>query len=105
MQTAFHDGGTQIMNDEKRNELTQNMAEHLPVLRKTLNLTQGQLAELVGVSRSTIAYIENKKRMGWNTFLSLLMIFTKNKATDELLTFYSIYTDELNGYIKLRKET
>lgn len=38
--------------------------------------------------------------MTWNTFLSLILIFTKNNETDKLLNVMEIYTDELNDYIK-----
>ena len=47
--------------------------------------SQEELSEKIGVSRSTIAGIENKKRtMSWNMFLSLLLIFIKNEDTDKL---------------------
>ena len=89
------------MNEQQRNALINNMAENLPVLRKKLGMTQNELAGMVGVSRSTLASIEGKKRnMTWNMFLSLLLVFTKNKETDKLLSAMEIYTDEFNEFIK-----
>jgi len=89
------------MNEQQRNALITNMADNLPVLRKKLGITQEELAEMIGVSRSTLASIEGKKRnMTWNMFLSLLMVFTKNKETDKLLNAMDIYTDEFNQFIK-----
>ena len=38
--------------------------------------------------------------MTWNTFLSLILVFTKNKDTDKLLNVMEIYTDDLNDFIK-----
>ena len=77
------------------------MTDNLPTLRKKLNLSQEELSELIGVSRSTIAVIEGRKKvMSWNMFLSLLMVFTKNKETDKLLNVLEIYTDEFNNFIK-----
>ena len=77
------------------------MTDNLPTLRKKLNLSQEDLGSMIGVSRSTVAAIENKKReMSWNTFLSLVLVFTKNKDTDVLLNVLSIYTDEFNDFIK-----
>lgn len=77
------------------------MTDNLPTLRIKLNLSQEDLGGKIGVSRSTVAAIENKKReMSWNTFLSLILIFTKNKDTDVLLNVLGIYTDELNEFIK-----
>ena len=89
------------MDEQQRNALINNMAENLPVLRKKLRMTQDELAGMVGVSRSTLASIEGKKRnMTWNMFLSFLLVFTKNRETDKLLSAMEIYTDEFNEFIK-----
>ena len=89
------------MNTNQKELLIKNMTENLPTLRKRLGISQEELSEKVGVSRSTIAGIENKKRrMSWNMFLSLLLIFIKNEDTDRLLNVMGIYTDELNAFIK-----
>lgn len=89
------------MNTNQKELLIKNMTENLPTLRKRLGISQKELSEKVGVSRSTIAGIENKKRsMSWNMFLSLLLIFIKNEDTDRLLNVMGIYTDELNAFIK-----
>lgn len=94
------------MEERMQSILMNNMAENLPTLRKKLDISQDELALMLGVSRSTITNIEKKKRpMTWNTFLSLILIFTKNKETDKLLTVMEIYTDELNDMIKLRQNT
>lgn len=89
------------MNTNQKELLIKNMTENLPTLRKRLGISQEELSEKVGVSRSTIAGIENKKRsMSWNMLLSLLLIFIKNEDTDRLLNVMGIYTDELNAFIK-----
>lgn len=89
------------MNTNQKELLIKNMTENLPTLRKKLDISQEELSEKIGVSRSTIAGIENKKRtMSWNMFLSLLLIFIKNEDTDKLLNVMGIYTDELNAFIK-----
>lgn len=91
------------MDERLQDTLMSNMADNLPTLRKKLDISQEELAKTIGVSRSTITNIENKKRpMTWNTFLSLVLIFTKNKETDKLLTVMEIYTDELNDLLKYR---
>ncbi len=86
-----------------RGVLIRNMTANLPTLRTALGLTQEELAEKIGVSRGTVIAIETGKReMTWNTFLSLILLFTKNQATDRLLQVLEIYTDDLNAFIKLR---
>lgn len=75
------------------------MTENLPVLRKKLKLSQEGLAKIIGTSRYTVMLIETKKRrMTWNTFLSLLLLFEKNEDTAVLLRVLKIYTDELDDY-------
>ncbi len=92
------------MNNEiNRAELVANMTDNLPMLRTRLGLTQEELANKIGVSRSTIISIETRKReMTWNTFLSLVLVFIKNKDTNKLLNVLDIYTDEFNEFIKER---
>lgn len=94
------------MDEEIKNELIKKMVNNLPLLRKALNLSQEQLAIHIGVSRYTLISIEKKQRkMTWNTFLSLLLIFTKNSETDKLLTHYEIYDDEINNFLKFREKS
>ena len=89
------------MDDRKKDILIANMVDNLPTLRKKLNMTQADLATKIGMGRSSLTAIENKKRpMTWNTFLSLVLIFTKHKESDKLLNVMEIYTDELNEFIK-----
>lgn len=79
-----------------RKEYMLKMADNLPTLRAKLSLTQEALANLIGVSRSTIIMFEKKQRqMTWNTFLSLILVFSKNKDTYILLKALDIYTEEL----------
>ena len=56
------------MNQIEKEKLIDNMTDNLPMLRTRLGMTQEELAEIIGVSRSTVLSIENKKRdMTWNT--------------------------------------
>lgn len=88
-------------NSIDREKLISNMTENLPALRAQLDLTQEELAGIIGVSRSTVLSIENKKRdMTWGTFLSLVLLFTKNEETNKLLNVMEIYTDEFHAFIQ-----
>lgn len=84
-----------------RDQLIDNMTENLPVLRKKLKLSQEGLAKIIGTSRYTIMLIETgKRRMTWNTFLSLILLFDKNKDTAVLLRVLDIYTEQLDAYFR-----
>jgi DNA-binding XRE family transcriptional regulator len=73
------------------------MAENLSLLRSKLELTQAELADLIGVSRQTIATAETGVReMSWSTFLSLCFLFRHNNQTNVLLPVLGIFTPELS---------
>ena len=89
------------MNNEAKLQMKQNMANNLPVLRAKLGITQENLADLMGISRSTLISFEKQQRqMTWNTFLSLVLIFQKNTETNKLLKLFDIYTSELNDILR-----
>ena len=89
------------MASETREILIDKMTENLPVLRKKLKLSQENLAKFIGSSRYTVMLIETKKRrMTWNTFLSLVLLFDKNEETAVLLKALEIYTEDLDKMIK-----
>lgn len=90
------------MTEEARQSYMEIMADNLSVLRAKLNLTQSELADIVGISRYTLIAIEKKQRMmTWNTFLSLLFIFEKNDDSKKLLHVLEIYTSELEDFFVL----
>lgn len=89
------------MTSETRDILIDRMTENLPVLRKKLKLSQDKLAQFIGSSRYTIMQIETKKRrMTWNTFLSLVLLFDKNEETAVILRALDIYTEQLDSMIR-----
>ena len=93
--------GVFTLASDIREILIDKMTENLPVLRKKLKLSQENLAKFIGSSRYTVMLIETKKRrMTWNTFLSLVLLFDKNEETAVLLRALEIYTDELDNMLK-----
>lgn len=89
------------MHTESRELLIDKMTENLPVLRKKLKLSQETLANLIGSSRHTVMLMESgKRRMTWNTFLSLVLLFDKNEDTAMLLKALCIYTNELDDTLR-----
>ncbi len=88
------------MSEQIRERLIGKMTDNLPVLRRKLGLNQDELGQLVGVSRSTLATIETHKHtMSWNLFLSLVLVFSKNKETERLMNALEIGTGELDSLI------
>ena len=84
------------LSEESKSNSIKNMSDNLVALRTMLHLTQAQLAEIMGVTRQTLVLYETGKRvMTWNTFLTLMFIFTQKRETRELLNILNIYTDEM----------
>jgi len=91
---------TQI-TQEIKNVAINNMIDNLPALRAMCHYSQNDLAELIGLSRQTIAMIESRKRaMSWSVFLSLMFVFTQSEETNRLLVPLNIYTNELKDLYK-----
>ena len=82
------------MTKAEKDSVIYQMTKNLPILRMALGLTKDELGNLIGLSRYTIMSIENgKRKMTWNTFLLLILIFIKNDETDRLLgPLNSVYT-------------
>lgn len=75
-----------IVNKNEKEELIQTLTGTLPVLRAAIGISQGEIAEYIGVSRQTYCAFEiGKRQMSWNTFLSLFLFFISNAETNNLL--------------------
>lgn len=76
----------------------EEVAKSMPVMRKMLGLTQKDLAERVGVSRQTIATIENTLSFKkWRTFLAVMFVFYFPEKTREYLANLDIPYAELKA--------
>lgn len=92
------------MTKDEKNALMKTMAENLPILRSKLNLSQEELAILLGVTRQTISSFEsNQRKMTWSVFLALILIFFRNEPTKKLLVALNIYTPTLNDFLNISK--
>ncbi len=94
--------------DSRRNEklaLMETMTKRLPVLRATVGISQGELAEYVGISRQTYCALEQGKRgMSWNVFLALFLFFLSNTETNELLKKERGYIAAVYRFLQYRPE-
>lgn len=93
------------METERKDVLIGKLTANLPVLRTMLYLSQSDFAKLLGMSRQQIVAIENKKRkMTWSTFLAAVLIFKSNEETNQLLSVFGIYTEDLEEFIKKKDD-
>ena len=84
------------LNDNLKETAIENMTKNMVTLRTMLHLSQADLATLIGMGRQTLVAIETRKRkMTWNTFLSLMFVFSQNKETNSLLDIFEIYSPEM----------
>ncbi len=91
------------MQEETKKVLIDQLANNLVVIRAKLGITQAELADIAGISRQTVLALEKKQRqMTWNTFLSLLFIFSMNNESKDLIKMLDIMTDELMEYITIK---
>lgn len=69
-----------------RDNLIEILTDELPVLRAKLGISQEDVSIIVGISRQTYSAIETKKRrMSWNTFLSLILFYGYNEKTASIV--------------------
>lgn len=88
------------MTNINKESLIDILTDELPVLRTRLALSQDDLCNIIGISRQTYSAIENKKRkMTWNTFLSLILVFGFNEKTSAMLETCGVFPDELKSLL------
>ena len=68
------------------------LQDNLSALRARADITQEELANILGISRQTYYAIESKKKqMSWNIFMSMIFFFHELKSTSEMLKELKIY--------------
>lgn len=97
-----------MSQDEKEKFKTayiDKLAENLSMLRAKAGVTQGDVADRIGIARQTYSTIEcGRNKMSWNTFMSLILFFKENSQTKEVIKILGIYTDELENYIRVENQ-
>ena len=72
------------MSNDYKMELIRNLVDNLPVLRAKNGITQETLGEVVGLSRQSIAMIENgTRKLSWTNYLAIVyaLSFDENVKT------------------------
>ena len=84
------------LTDKEQEKYIDALTPLLPDLRAKAKIPQSELAKAIGVSRQTYSSIEGKRRkMTWNTFLSLSLFFDYNNATRQMFRESGAFCKEL----------
>lgn len=93
------------LTKEEKAELCNTLTKHLPKLRKLLNLTQEDLANVSGLSRVTISQVEGGKvHMNWLHLNAILFICNANIKTKEYLYANNILGERFAQFVQLKNE-
>ena len=64
------------LSEEEKYALIEKLTPELPLLRTKAEISQEEIANIIGTSRQTYGAIERKARkMSWNTYLSLVWFY------------------------------
>lgn len=75
-----------LLSDAEKNALIDELTPELQLLRTKADISQEEIANIIGTSRQTYGAIERKsRRMTWNTYLSLIMFYSFNNATHDMI--------------------
>jgi len=90
-----------MLND---NEYIVIMSSNLAMLRAKAAMTQAQLADAIGIPRTTYSAIENKKRkMTFPVFVSLSKYFLSNNETIDIMNLLGLSEDVLSHFFYIEK--
>ena len=93
-----------MIPEVEKEKLIDVLTEELPSLRAKIGFTQDDLCKVVGISRQTYSPIETKKkRMSWNIFLSLLMLFVNDEKTSPIIESIGAFPDILKESLNSSK--
>ena len=75
-----------ILTEEEQNRYISALVDELAPLRAKAGISQGELCNLIGISRQTYSALEGRRRpMTWSNYLSLILFFDNNVDTREML--------------------
>lgn len=94
-----------ILTEQEKENLKIYLSENMQMLRGKLGISQSKLAEIMGISRQTINAVENgRQKMTWNLFISLILFFSHNNDTRELLPVVKIDMEKIEQYLLNNEE-
>ncbi len=84
------------LTDKEKERFITTLTPHLAILRTKAEISQEEIANLIGVSRQTYSSIERKiRKMSWSTYLSLVLFYDHNQKTHQLMRQLSLFPTEL----------
>lgn len=90
----------------EQKELVERLTKILRPLRKKLGLTQGEVADIVGMARNTYNEVELKQReLTWRYFLALLLFYNSNSSTHEIIQNAGVFSPELKRWLNVCKNS
>ena len=82
------------------------LTEELPVLRAKIGLSQDDLSSIIGISRQTYSSIKTmKRRMSWNTYLSMILVFENDEKTRGLFETIGAFSEELKKVLNVDRRS
>ena len=87
---------TYYISEEKKQALIEELTPELPILRAKAEISQEEIANIIGTSRQTYGAIERRARkMSWNTYLSLIWFYDFNRKTHRMIRNTKAFPHEL----------
>ena len=84
------------LTDKERDKYIDALKDNLAGFRMKAGVSQGELCNIIGISRQTYSAIETgRKRMMWPTYLTLIYFFDSIRETRDLLRGSSAYPKEV----------
>lgn len=88
------------LSDKEKEELMDLLMPELATLRIKAGISQGELANTIGVSRQTYGAVERQiRKMTWNTYLALIMFYDYNEKTHHFLHSMGLFPDAVLKYV------
>lgn len=89
--------------EHEKEFLVNKFATEIPALRAKVGVSQGKIAEAVGISRQTYNAYETRARpIPWNVYLALLFYFNNNPGTHNMIRQLNLLPMDI-GETELRK--
>lgn len=84
------------LSQSQKDEYIEKLTSKLAALRAHADISQEDLANIIGTSRQTYYAIESRKRaMSWNTYLSLIFFYDAVEETSQMIRELGAYPTQL----------